>query len=208
MIDWIKNNKMYLMIGGLIIGVLGVLFFFPLEKDNVQNDWESDWIGQEELVVKEVDSENNLEKQEEVIVVDVKGAVKAPGVYEGKTGDRVLHVIDQAGGLLEEADETKVNFALKLVDEMVIYIPVIGEESEMMLTGEMTEAGKEEGKVNLNSASEAELQTLPGIGPAKAAAIMEYRTENGSFKSVEELMEISGIGEKTFEKLKESITVR
>jgi competence protein ComEA len=208
MIDWIKNNKMYLMIGGLIIGVLGVLFFFPLEKDNVQNDWESDWIGQEELVVKEVDSENNLEKQEEVIVVDVKGAVKAPGVYEGKTGDRVLHVIDQAGGLLEEADETKVNFALKLVDEMVIYIPVIGEESEMMLTGEMTEAGKEEGKVNLNSASEAELQTLPGIGPSKAAAIMEYRTENGSFKSVEELMEISGIGEKTFEKLKESITVR
>ena len=146
-------------------------------------------------------------QEEENLVVDVKGAIKSPGVYEMKLGDRVIDVIEQAGGLHENADSNNINFAMKLVDEMVLYIPIVGEETTLEPTvGGVQNQG--DGKVNLNKASEAELQTLTGVGPAKATAIIEYRDQNGGFKKVEEIMEISGIGEKTFEKFKDQITVR
>ena len=99
-------------------------------------------------------------------VVDVKGAIKYPGVYEMKLGDRVMDVIEQAGGLHENADRNNINFAMKLVDEMVLYIPIVGEEISTEPRRDVQNQG--DGKVNLNKASEAELQTLTGIGPAKA----------------------------------------
>ena len=166
--------------------------------------------------------ETNDEKENEVepipntlqtkIFVDVKGAVTSPGVYEAFDGERVLNLVERAGGLLESADKNNINFAMKVVDEMVLYIPVVGEQNSSLTdlgaVGSLQEETTTDGKINLNSATELDLQTLPGIGPSKAAAIMEYRDTNGPFKSVEDLMEISGIGEKTFEKLKEHIAVR
>ncbi|HEY4550350.1 MAG TPA: helix-hairpin-helix domain-containing protein, partial [Bacillus sp. (in: firmicutes)] len=105
-----------------------------------------------------------------------------------------------------------INFAMKVVDEMVLYIPAIGEQNPTMAgaatSGSVQEGTTADGKISLNSATESELQTLPGIGPSKALAILEYRETNGSFKKIEDLMEISGIGEKTFEKLKEHIAVQ
>ncbi len=113
-------------------------------------------------------------------------------------------MVEKAGGLLKTADEKQINFAMKLYDEMVIYIPEINELGpEVSYPGEMNSNNDE--KVNINQADAAELETLPGIGPSKAATIIQYREENGSFKEIEELMNISGIGEKTFEKLKEQI---
>ena len=103
-----------------------------------------------------------------------------------------------------------MNLSQKIVDEMVIYIPVFGEEMDMLPPTIVSSqsVSKEEGKVNINTADSNELQTLSGVGPSKADAIIEYREQNGPFQKIEDLMNISGIGEKTFEKLKDGITVQ
>jgi competence protein ComEA len=208
--NFLKHNKPALFIGLILLVAIGVYYFNHLEGDGGGTQVSNDWL--EEELPKDSNEPVSLEleenpQEEENLVVDVKGAIKLPGVYEMKLGDRVIDVIEQAGGLRENADSNNINFAMKLVDEMVLYIPIIGEET----TPEPTVGGMQnqgDGKVNLNKASEAELQTLTGVGPAKATAIIEYRNQNGGFEKVEEIMEISGIGEKTFEKFKNQITVR
>jgi len=147
------------------------------------------------------------------IMVDVKGAVQYPGVYELTTEDRVIDAIERAGGYLAEAQSTALNHAQKLQDEMVIYIPKEGEEIDQSpqngLVVSSPAASSDLGdKVDLNSADEAALTAIPGIGPSKAQAILAYREENGSFQTIEDLKNISGIGDKTFEKLKEFIVVK
>ncbi|MFO7315627.1 MAG: helix-hairpin-helix domain-containing protein [Bacilli bacterium] len=148
-------------------------------------------------------------------VVDVKGAVKFPGVYELTTEDRIIDAIQMAGGYSEEADSNYINHAQKLQDEMVIYIPKKGESLEgegpssvgpVFVQSQKT-AGQKDPLVNINTADESQLTTLPGIGPSKAKAIIQYREENGKFKQIDELKNVSGIGEKTFEKLKDLITI-
>lgn len=124
--------------------------------------------------------------------------MKSPGVYPAKSNERVIDIIERAGSLLETADGTKVNLSQKVMDEMVIYIPEIGadpvELSQFSPSGQNQSQG--DGKVNINKADANALQTLPGIGPSKADAIIEYRETNGSFQTVEDLLNISGIGEK------------
>lgn len=152
----------------------------------------------------------------ESVIVDVKGAVKYPGVVQLTTEDRVMDAIEAAGGYTELANPVTINHAQKLVDEMVIYVPQQGENVEELAiqsAAAATIAGassgaKDDGKVNINTATEAELTTLSGIGPSKAAAIITYREENGGFKTIEDLKNVSGIGEKTFEKLQNSIKVK
>lgn len=214
MTDWIKANKMYLFVGVLIIAALAIYYFMPAEQENAINadsQWEE---GAAEPLKEQKEKEAAVNQAKpETIMVDVKGAVVNPGVYEAKIGDRVIDIIQLAGGLLENADKNQINFAMKVADEMVLYLPVLGEQSvenksEAPVTGSFATASSDEGKVNLNTASETELQTLTGIGPSKAAAILEYRETNGRFREIEQLMEISGIGEKTFEKLKEEVTVK
>jgi competence protein ComEA len=149
----------------------------------------------------------------EDVIVDVKGEIKQPGVYHANKNERVIDVIERAGGLTEKADQKQVNFAAHVQDEMVIYIPAKGETvAEAPVTGSgsavvKNDSPKSAGKININKADENELQNLPGIGTAKAADIIQYRQEHGLFKSIEDLKNISGIGDKTFEKLKESISV-
>ncbi len=208
--NFLKHNKPALLIGLILLVAIGAYYFIHLEGDGggtqVSNDWIEEELPMDSNELGSVELEESPQKEEN-LVVDVKGAIKSPGVYEMKLGDRVIDVIEQAGGLHENADSNNINFAMKLVDEMVLYIPIVGEE----LTPEPTVGSVQnqgDGKVNLNKASEAELQTLTGVGPAKATAIIEYRNQNGGFKKVEEIMEISGIGEKTFEKFKDQITVR
>ncbi|QTD41640.1 helix-hairpin-helix domain-containing protein [Sporosarcina sp. Te-1] len=146
------------------------------------------------------------------VVVDVKGAVNFPGVYALTDENRLIDAIEAAGGYLPNADSRLLNHAMKLKDELVIYVPEVGEVLDgfpaetIGLEGESS--SREDGTVNINTASEQELMTIPGIGPSKAAAIVQYREEHGPFPSEKDLTKVSGIGQKTFENLESFISVK
>lgn len=139
--------------------------------------------------------------------VHIKGAVKKPGLYPVTGTTRWQAVVEAAGGLTADADVTAINLAKIAVDQESLYIPVQGEAAPAAGTAAASPAASSTALVNLNTASEAELQTLSGIGPAKAADIIAYRESSGGFKSVEDLMNVSGIGEKTYERLAPLVTV-
>ena len=142
------------------------------------------------------------------VYVYVCGAVNAPGVYELKEGARVFEAIQLAGGLTEAAAADAVNQARIVTDGEQIRVPTVEEAQSRGagVAGEVTE-GTENNKININTAGKEELMTLTGIGEAKAESIMDYREKNGSFKSVEELMQIEGIKEGVFNKIKDDITI-
>lgn len=163
-------------------------------------------------------NKKNSENQENIndnkIVVDIKGAVKAPKEYELKAGSRVRDLIEIAGGLTPEADEEKIYFSKILEDEQCIKIYKIGEEvldSEIEVEEQQekdTGAVDSKGKININKATVDELMTIPGIGQVKAQSIVDYRNENGKFNSVDELTNITGIGVKTLEKLRDKVDIK
>lgn len=146
----------------------------------------------------------------ETMMIDIKGQVASPGVFELPTGARVKDAIAAAGGFLDNADPKAINLAMRVQDEMVIYVPAIGEEAPLvaMPTGGGSSQSSSDGLININTATDAELMELTGIGPSKAAAIIAYRTENGNFAKIEDLTNVTGIGDKTFEQLKDGITVQ
>ena len=149
--------------------------------------------------------------------VDVKGAVKYPGVYDLPLDSRVTDAIAKAGGLIDGADSKSINLAQKLKDEAVIYVAKMGEQapinpaSSALGTASEKEAGRtseaSDKKVPLNRASEEELRTVPGIGAKRAKDILDYRQEHGPFSSVDDLKKVSGIGQKSLEKLREHFTL-
>ncbi|PWW26509.1 competence protein ComEA [Cytobacillus oceanisediminis] len=191
--------------------LLYYLFMPPQETEALPEIDHPALAEREDSVPNGLEDEPPAEGQQQAIKVDVKGAVKKPGVYETMEGDRIIDVLEKAGGLMENADRNQINFALRVSDEMVIYIPGEGEglfETNGAEGITSISVQQNDGKINLNNATEAELQTLPGIGPSKAAAILEHRETNGPFKAIEDLKLIPGIGDKTFEKLKERIKVK
>ncbi|WP_423189596.1 helix-hairpin-helix domain-containing protein [Alkalibacterium sp. f15] len=158
---------------------------------------------------KEVEGTNErIDKERDLsVVVDVKGAVNNPGVFSLDANQRVIDAIDAANGLAEKADTKHINFAQLLEDEMYIYIPVEGEEMvgiEISLEG----GHAKDAKININDANEQTLSQLNGIGPSKANDIIEYREKNGPFESIDEIIKVSGIGEKTYEKISEYIEAK
>src|SRR5690625_632557 len=140
-------------------------------------------------------------EETETVIVDVKGAVKDPGVYEMSSQSRVNDVILKAGGLLEDADEHQVNFAEIVYDEMVIFVPTTDESEYEDVSFQQSS------KVRVNQATTEELETLTGIGAAKAAAIINYRDEHGPFQSVDDLLNVPGIGQKTLDQFIDDIQI-
>ena len=189
------------VIGGILLILVGVGGLFSKKEESVEET---------EVVVTTVLVEKTevSTTQETVIFVDIKGAVKNPGVYQMKVGDRVKDAIDAAGGLTEEADSQKVNLAKRLEDQMAIVVPKVGEEAEEIPAGETRKEATKEGKVNINTATVEELKTLKGVGEKKAEAIIEYRKKNGSFQTKEDLMKVRGIGKKLFESFQERIVTQ
>jgi competence protein ComEA len=201
--EWIKEYKLYI---GLILAalfVLAVYFLSPFPNSSPNTTAIEN--ASKELPENKQQLEPTPEKAHAKIMVDIKGSIEKPGVYEALEGERVIDLITRAGGLTDQADETKINLAMVVEDEMVLYIPKIGEDTPSDIPS-MPLTKSEGGKININKAEASELETLPGIGPSKSAAIIEYRKTNGKFNSIEDIQSISGIGEKTFEKLKDKIT--
>lgn len=137
------------------------------------------------------------------IFVHLLGAVEKPGLFELREGDRAIDAVAAAGGFTATADQSGLNLARLLSDGEQIIVPEIGVPPPVAADGAPTV----DGKVNLNSADEAALDTLPGVGPATAKSIIAWREENGRFTSIEDLMSVSGIGDKTFAELKDLVAV-
>ncbi len=134
-----------------------------------------------------------------IIYVHVCGAVMKEGVYELPEGSRAYQAIEMAGGFQTDAAVTQINQAEVLDDETMLYVPTVKEMEQRQLT--------DDGKVNLNTASQEELMTLTGVGEAKARQIIQYRQSHGTFQTIEDVMKIPGIKEGLFEKIKEDITI-
>ncbi|HFI0158995.1 TPA: helix-hairpin-helix domain-containing protein [Streptococcus suis] len=159
-------------------------------------------------LVEETSTEASKELSQ--LVVDVKGAVAKPGLYTLAAGARVNDAVKAAGGLTSQSDPKSINLAQKLSDEAVVYVASKDENISVVASTTASSAMSQEGnesKVNLNTATEADLQTISGIGAKRAADIVAYREANGGFKSVDDLNNVSGIGDKIMESIRPYVTV-
>ena len=219
---FIKKHK------GKIFILIFVLFTLYMVYDTYS--YETDNIVKTEKSEKEVVTKKEEAPKETKVLVDVKGEVITPGVYELTSQNTVMDAINKAGGLTKISDTSNINLSKKLEDEMVIIVYskseiqkmeedkivcppcnnacVTEEDEKAKLEKSETEENKTPiGKININEADETSLQTLDGIGEAKAKAIIEYREKNGEFKSIEDIKNVSGIGDTIYEKIKDNITV-
>ena len=211
----IEKIKEYKII--VICAVLGLALggFFMLKPSTQTSVKETNLQAEVAAVSKETSTEKEVKKEEkeespeqDLITVDVKGAVKSPGIYDLPVGSRVHDAVQKAGGLTEEADSKSLNLAQKVSDEALVYVPTKGEEVASQQIGSGTTAStSKEKKINLNKASLEELKQVKGLGGKRAQDIIDHREANGKFKSVDELKKVSGIGAKTIEKLKDYVTV-
>lgn len=215
------DNQRYFMYGFLLLVIC--LFFIVIYvsfNNNVKTE-------EPEVIALNDNEETDeiIEDTFETIFIDIKGEVVNPGVYEIQLGDRVIDAVQMAGGFTNEATTDNVNLSKKLKDETVIIIPSylkdyenvtikndyeIDSNDDIVQTEENENDEKIESSsslVNINTASVVELMSLDGIGETKAKAIIEYRDTNGGFKSIEDIKNVSGIGESTYENIKNNITV-
>jgi competence protein ComEA len=193
----------------VILVMIAAMVVFMKERDQEQSfSTIANVQSEEEAVTQEEKKEEQAQEQMASIFVDVKGAVVHQGVYEVKETARVKDVIAMAGGFTKEADQAKVNLAAKVHDEMMIYVPARGETNTPPLPLPNSSTSPEKQKIDINAASLEEIQQIHGIGPAKAAAIIAYREEHGPFRKIEDLLNVTGIGEKSLEKMKEQIIIR
>ena len=211
-IEKIKEYKIIVICAGLGLTLGGFFLLKPTSQTSVK---ETNLQAEVAAVSKDSSSEKEIKKEEkeespeqDLITVDVKGAVKSPGIYDLPVGSRVHDAVQKAGGLTDEADSKSLNLAQKVSDEALVYVPTKGEEaaSQQVASGTTASTSKDK-KVNLNKASLEELKQVKGLGGKRAQDIIDHREANGKFKSVDELKKVSGIGAKTIEKLKDYVTV-
>ena len=211
-IEKIKEYKIIVICAGLGLALGGFFLLKPTSQTSVK---ETNLQAEVAAVSKDSSSEKEIKKEEkeespeqDLITVDVKGAVKSPGIYDLPVGSRVHDAVQKAGGLTGEADSKSLNLAQKISDEALVYVPTKGEEAASQQTASgTTPSTSKDKKVNLNKASLEELKQVKGLGGKRAQDIIDHREANGKFKSVDELKKVSGIGAKTIEKLKDYVTV-
>ena len=207
-IEKIKEYKIIVICTGLGLLVGGFFLLKPAPQTPVK---ETNLQAEVAAVSKDLSTEKEVKEEpleQDLITVDVKGAVKSPGIYDLPVGSRVNDAVQKAGGLTEQADSKLINLAQKVSDEALVYVPTKGEEVASQQTGSGTDSSTSKAKkVNLNKASLEELKQVKGLGGKRAQDIIDHRESNGKFKSVDELKKVSGIGAKTIEKLKDYVTV-
>lgn len=217
---WRKIKTWQLVVGVCGIVLLGIaVFLLVTQQEKEDKELLIETLSTTEVTVdtkKEQEQANNESKSTK-IYVDISGAVKQPGVYQLPEGSRLFDLLKQAGGLTEDAAIQTVNQAMIIQDQQKIII-LTQNQAQSIDTENINNNGyleeksdekssKEAGKININQADLTQLQQLSGIGEKKAQAIIDYRNENGSFKTIEDLAKVTGIGEKTVEKLRDSITI-
>ena len=195
-LEWVKRHNFWI----ILIAVISV-FLFVMKKDK-DMEISVEPVPPELHTVEATVSHETSAPPVTKVMVDVKGEVNKPGVYEMSPESRLQDVIESAGGFTRAADQTTVNLAQKVYDEMVI---IVVEQGRAVQAGTVT--GQKKGKVRVNAAEKEELVTLTGIGATKADAIIAYRQENGPFQTAEDLLQVPGIGEKTLEGLKEEVVI-
>ncbi|MGI5911395.1 MAG: helix-hairpin-helix domain-containing protein [Syntrophomonadaceae bacterium] len=205
-----KRGMVFIAILMLIVFSIGVKYSDYKHSQEIADDI---LISTLPALEEEVLKLEPCEDSSKIIKVYVTGAVKYPGVYSLQENDRMHEAIELAGGALEEAELKFLDMARLLVDGETILIPLKGEVSEnQVVTGVNNSLGsssQSSGKVNINTASVQEMaDKLDGIGPSLAQRIVDYRNSNGMFKNIEEIKNISGIGDKRFEAIKDKLTVR
>lgn len=206
-------------------GSEATLYEIGKDADDCQVSEDAPESTEDEAVI--IQEESEATEDEQMLVVFLCGAVNNPGVYELKNKSRIIDGINIAGGFREDASLDALNLAMEITDGSRIYVPTIkeadanAEGSTVSVSTDMTDtyitgagdtgldSGSKEsaGKVNINTADETLLTTLSGIGPSRAKSIIAYREEHGGFGSIEELMNVSGIGQASFDKLKDDITI-
>ena len=227
------NKKQKIMIIIIVSMVIIAFLYYIYTKDNAMVI--SDETIEENTIENTEETKEEIQEENEKIVVHISGAVNKEGVFELEENSRISDAINQAEGLKENADTKNINLAFKLEDGMKIYIPTVEEnngktmetEEEIMTdktskyvtsssgvaqnTEQFEEKDKENNqteKININTASQTELETLPGIGPSTSLKIINYRKENGNFKSIEDIKQVSGIGDAKYENIKDLICVK
>ena len=184
-----------------LVLIIGALFYFNQIKtedysgvsfSNISNETNN----------KDERAEN---RHDEKIFVDVKGAVKHPGVFETTKDKRVKDLIEEAGGLLDDADTSTLNLSQKVKDQMVIYVLKHGEKPKQISDSSSSSSNTD--VININTANKEQLMKISGVGKTKAEAIIAHREKNGDFKKKEDITKVRGIGKSTFEKIKDKIEV-
>ena len=184
-----------------LVLIIGGLFYFNQNKTE-------DYSG---VSFSNISNETNNKdekaekRHDEKIFVDVKGAVKHPGVFETTKDKRVKDLIEEAGGLLDDADTATLNLSQKVKDQMVIYVLKHGEKPKQISDGGSSSSNTD--VININTANKEQLMKISGVGKTKAEAIISYREKNGDFKKKEDITKVHGIGKATFEKIKDKIEV-
>ena len=209
LIEKIKEYKIIVICVslGLVLGgffILKPVAQTPAKESNLQSEVIA--VPKDSTDEKEDGNQKEEVVEQDLITVDVKGAVKTPGIYDLPVGSRINDAVQKAGGLTDNADSKSINLAQKISDEALVYVPT-KEEAISQDTHSNVSNSKENKKVNLNKASIEELKQVKGLGAKRAQDIIDHRDSNGKFKSVDELKKVSGIGAKTIEKLKEYVTV-
>lgn len=206
-------SKDKILIGIAIIVLVG-FGYYKSNSDNLNNNQIQTLVDTKSTESINEKSENNTQNREDnsTTMCQIDGCVNKPGVYSFKKDDRIKDIVELAGGFTQDADTKSVNLAMKLKDEMKVYVPSKTETSKAQNNNiESSDIvtikdNNSNSLVNINTADSNKLQTLPGIGPSKAKKIIEFREKN-QFKKIEEIKNVDGIGDKTFESLKSLITI-
>ena len=196
------KQKILVCIGIIVVLLIVVYYFYTNFKEEESNF--------------NPDSTNSTEIEEkEEILIHITGAVNKQGVIHLKEGARVIDAVEESGGLLEDADLSKINLVYPLQDGQKVYIPsindteteeVLSNEGQIIIKDNVSKQSNE--KININTASQTELETLPGIGTSTAYSIIEHRKEKGMFNNIEEIKNVSGIGEAKFNQIKDLICIK
>lgn len=198
----IFDKKLSIIIIFLAITICISIYFFTKEEN-------SQILSTNELYISS--ESDNTPKEIEEIIIHIDGEVINPGLVHLPTEARIADAIDKAGGTTELANISKVNLAYEVKDGQKIYIPSIYDENDISYiqntAGDNVTEDNSSSLININSATQAELKTLPGIGAATAQKIIDYRNKNGNFDKIEDIMNVSGIGEAKFNNIKDYICI-